>query len=204
VKGGRIQAFQASFESCGVAGVKSNESRLQELAETTFHHLARVTMQNAPHMRYAAILEGLRTEVSGSMATPRQEQLPQEGSDELNWSRFLESLGPAIQRDYVNATTINDHQVEEAEAAAMPHAFATYEQTSPLNYTGDIPDYDAYTAHPQQPESLLSAYDDLGLDFWSQMDSLPICEYCFVIWSICLSNNVHRSLYKYSKCVKSS
>ncbi|KAF3399659.1 hypothetical protein DPV78_006796 [Talaromyces pinophilus] len=172
VKGGRIQAFQASFESYGVTGTKSNESRLQQLAETTFHHLARVTVQNAPHMRYAAILEGLRTEVNSSMLTPPQEQLPQEVSDELNWSRFLESLGPTMQRDYANAT-VDDH-VEDTEATAMSHAFTTYEQTAPLNYPGDIPDYDVYAAQAQQPESLLSAYDDLGLDFWSQMDSLPI------------------------------
>lgn len=202
VKGGRIQAFHASFELYGATGVKSNESRLQELAETTFHHLARVTVQNAPHMRYAAILEGLRTEVSGSTLTPRQEQLPQEGSDELNWSRFLESLGPAIRRDYVDTATVDNHQVEEAEAATMPHAFATYEQTSPLNYPGDIADYDVYAAQPQQPESLLLAYDDLGLDFWSQMDSLPICEYCLIIWSIYLSNKFYHSLYKHSKFVK--
>lgn len=201
VKGSRIQAFNASFESYGVTGTKSSESHLQELAETTFHHLARVTVQNAPHMRYAAILEGLRTEVNGSKLTPRQAQFPQEGSDELNWSRFLESLGPTMQRDY--ADTVGDDHVEHTEAA-MPHEFATYEQASPLNYPGDVPVYDVYAAQAQQPESLVSAYDDLGLDFWSQMDSLPICEYCFIIWSICLSNNVYHSLFEYPKYVKSS
>lgn len=201
VKGGRIQVFNASFEAYGATGTRSNESRLQELAETTFHHLARVTVQNAPHMRYAAILEGLRTEVSGSMSTPHQAQLPQEGPDELNWSRFLESLGPTMQGDYAN-TAADDH-VEDTEAA-MPHAFATYEQTSPLNYPGDIPDYDVYAARAQQPESLLSTYGDLGLDFWLQMDSLPVCEYFFITWSPCLSNNAYRSLFKYSKYLKSS
>lgn len=69
-----------------------------------------------------------------------------------------------MQRDYPNKTD-NDHA--EDTQAVMPHALATCEQTSSLTYPGDIPNYDVYAAQAQQPESLLSGYDDLSLDFWS-------------------------------------
>lgn len=83
----------------------------------------------------------------------------------------------------------------------MPHALATCEQTSSLTYPSDILDYDVYAAPAQQQESLLSGYDELSLDFWLQMGSLPICECYFIAWPMCLSNNVYCSLYKYSNFV---
>lgn len=183
VKGDRIQPFQARAESRRDIAATSYESRLQELAETIFQNLAKVTIQNSPRMRYAAILEGLRTEVIGIMQAPYPEQLPEDVPDEMNWSRFLGSFGPVVHDHYVDNPPIDSHQVAEPQAIIIPHTFATYEQTLPLNDSGDIAEYDPYAAQPQEAQSLLSAYDDLGLDFWSQMDSLPICKFGFVVWT---------------------
>ncbi|OOO04481.1 hypothetical protein OAory_01053280 [Aspergillus oryzae] len=130
-------------------GFGFDESTLYVLAETAQYHLTHATARNAPSWKYGTILQSLRRELErlGAPCDPVATNMPPEHQGE-----------PRIQSRNLNDTdlgaTIPPSQPE-------PH----YHEPFPID-AQTLPLFDTFTLD-----------NDLILDLWSQLDSLPISAY---------------------------
>ncbi|KAB8072473.1 fungal-specific transcription factor domain-containing protein [Aspergillus leporis] len=127
-----------------------DESTLYELAETAQYHLAHATARNSPSWKYRTIMEGLRRELE-RLGVP---------------SRYIPNMCP-VRDDQLEVDDRKLEGVSTSNRAELPPA-----NLEP-RYHGPLP-ADAQT---------LSLFDnftldnDLILDLWPQLDSLPISAY---------------------------
>lgn len=146
-----------------------DESMLYGLSETAQHHLADATIRNAPSWKYSAILQSLR--------------------------RGLQQLGPPTGRSHcLEDTGVKDstHGTSTAQAAdglmnGANHELRNQDSTRVEEILGEITGASNSSLganHSGEPslvdartESLFGNFamdKDLILDFWPQLDSLPV------------------------------
>lgn len=154
-----------------------NEQSLFELAESGQHHLAQASARNAPAWRYSVILEGLRTEASRAVKTPAGRDVEPPISDTVDGvarekPSYLQTVvQPTIPDNNGPASTLNGRGPESSELAMCN---GTAECMGSLANM-DLEMFDVRT------ENLLGGFADgldaeLNLDFWPQLDSLPLCK----------------------------
>ncbi|CEL10719.1 hypothetical protein ASPCAL13833 [Aspergillus calidoustus] len=148
-----------------------DEAKLYRLSETAQYHLADATVRNAPSWKYSAILQGLRRELERlGLRTPL-------GPPPNNRGEPTAREAPPAPIDNTLTPTAHPiyHQVREAEPIpAVPPLGEPSGSALPalgLPRLGDpyFPD--------SRTEYLFDSFatdKDLMLDFWPQLDSLPI------------------------------
>ncbi|KAK1141649.1 hypothetical protein N8T08_008913 [Aspergillus melleus] len=159
----RIVSTPGSTYDCAL-----EESALYRLSETAQEHLAHATARNAPSWKYSAILQGLRRE--------------------------LARLGPSIldldrsrPEQTGNQARVNHHQTDalDVHQSQLDHQQSRLDPVTIGNLTGshaiaNVPPrqnrlVEPFTLDPCT-ESLFDNFaigEDLNLDFWPQLDSLP-------------------------------
>lgn len=135
-----------------------HENVLYELAETTQHHLAQVTVRNAPSWRYSAILQGLRGEVN--------RVLYQDGSQD----RTSGSTQPRHAK--TNRTTTRTPPIDPM-LSPQPSSAAVYEE-HPMNEEMTAPGYNILDPRAESLFGSFAMDGDPSLNFWPQLDCLPI------------------------------
>ncbi|KAL5000030.1 fungal-specific transcription factor domain-containing protein [Aspergillus recurvatus] len=171
VRRGRIPPISGSFNH-ETYSFSLDEPTLYRLSETAQHHLADATSRNAPSWKYSAILQGLRrelerlglrspfaeasraqsepTNVTNMPSAPNDDALPMAASSSYDHIRNPEHMAP-------------DSSLAEPDGSFM--------QFSGIPRSGD-----PYFVDPRT-EYLFDSFatdKDLMLDFWPQLDSLPI------------------------------
>ncbi|KAL4899740.1 hypothetical protein BDW74DRAFT_188913 [Aspergillus multicolor] len=147
-----------------------DEATLYQLSETAQHHLADATSRNSPSWKYSAILQGLRRELERlGLRTPYAEASSAQAEPTTTAnvpSVPIEeaSLMPAIGYSHGhNHETAPDSSLAEQEREFIP-------------FPGMPRSGDPYFLDPRT-EYLFDSFatdKDLMLDFWPQLDSLPI------------------------------
>ena len=152
-----IQMKRGRIPPCAIQDL--HENALYELAETTQHHLAQVTVRNAPSWRYSAILQGLRGEVN--------RVLYQDGSQDRA------SGSTRLKHAKANRTAAARSPPVDPMLSPQPSSTAVYgehlmdeEMTAPGCNILD-----------PRAESIFGSFamdGDPSLNFWPQLDCLPI------------------------------
>ncbi|KAL4867348.1 hypothetical protein BDV12DRAFT_121510 [Aspergillus spectabilis] len=173
VRRGRILPIGNSFgQSSNETHASSlDESTLYRLSETAQYHLADATVRNAPSWKYSAILQGLRRELERlGLQSPFAEashsaQHEPTGARDISLVSANDALIPSTNSNYRQAR--NEEQI-----AADP----SFAEASSIPFSGMQRSDDAYLMDPRT-EYLFDSFatdKDLMLDFWPQLDSLPI------------------------------
>ncbi|KIA75473.1 hypothetical protein HK57_00057 [Aspergillus ustus] len=148
-----------------------DESTLYRLSETAQYHLADATVRNAPSWKYSAILQGLRRELERlGMRTPLvapTNNVRESATREIPPAPVNNTLTPVAHPNYRHVQESEqitaDPPLGEPTGGAVP--FST------ISRLGDTYFPDSRT------EYLFDSFatdKDLMLDFWPQLDSLPI------------------------------
>ncbi|KAL4770387.1 fungal-specific transcription factor domain-containing protein [Aspergillus nidulans var. acristatus] len=171
VRRGRIPQISGSFNH-ETYSFSLDEPTLYRLSETAQHHLADATSRNAPSWKYSAILQGLRrelerlglrspfaevsrahtepTSVSNMATAPNDDELPMTANSRYDHVRNPEHMAP-------------DSSLAEPDGNFM-------------QFSGIPRSNEQYFVDPRS-EYLFDSFatdKDLMLDFWPQLDSLPI------------------------------
>lgn len=136
-----------------------HENVLYELAETTQHYLAQVTVRNAPSWRYSAILQGLRGEVN--------RVLHQDGFQD----KASGSTRPRHAK--VNRTATTHTPPVDPMLSPQPSSAAVYEET-PMDEGMTAPGYNILDPRAESLFGSFAMDSDPSLNFWPQLDCLPI------------------------------
>ncbi|KAL4928816.1 transcription factor domain-containing protein [Aspergillus undulatus] len=174
VRRGRIFPISESFSLSSNEGQLSalDEQTLYHLSETAQYHLADATVRNAPSWKYSAILQGLRRELerlglrspyaeassTQPMPTDARDMPPAPNGD-------VTPMPPSQSYGYVR----NGEQLTAGPSVAEPDG-------SFIAFSGIHRSGDPYYVDPRT-EYLFDSFatdKDLMLDFWPQLDSLPI------------------------------
>jgi hypothetical protein len=151
-----------------------DEATLYRLSETAQYHLADATVRNAPSWKYSAILQGLRRELERlGLRTPL-------GAPPNNPRESTTIEVPPAPTDNTLTPTAHPiyHQVREAEQ--IPAVPPLGEPTSSAVPFSGIPRLGDPYFPDSRTEYLFDSFatdKDLMLDFWPQLDSLPISKY---------------------------
>ncbi|KAL4986143.1 fungal-specific transcription factor domain-containing protein [Aspergillus falconensis] len=171
VQRGRILPISGSFNH-ETHSFSLDEPTLYRLSETAQHHLADATSRNAPSWKYSAILQGLRrelerlglrspfaeasraqtepTNVTNMPSAPNDGALPMDASSNYDHIRNPEHMAPD---------------------SSLAESYGSFIQFSGIPRSGG-----PYFVDPRT-EYLFDSFatdKDLMLDFWPQLDSLPI------------------------------
>ncbi|KAL2797846.1 fungal-specific transcription factor domain-containing protein [Aspergillus keveii] len=148
-----------------------DEATLYRLSETAQYHLADATVRNAPSWKYSAILQGLRRELERlGLRTPigAPPNNPRESATrEVPPALIDNTLTPTAHPIY--------HQGREAEQ--VPAAPPLGEPSGSAMPFSGIPRLGDPYFPDSRTEYLFDSFatdKDLMLDFWPQLDSLPI------------------------------
>ncbi|KAL3466047.1 fungal-specific transcription factor domain-containing protein [Aspergillus heterothallicus] len=146
------------------------ESTLYRLSETAQYHLADATVRNAPSWKYSAILQGLRRELERlgmRMPLVTANNSRESSARELFPPPVDNTLTPTAHPNYPHMRPPNQEPAEPQLGESSRSA---------VSFTG-IPRL-ADTYFPDsRTEYLFDSFatdKDLMLDFWPQLDSLPI------------------------------
>ncbi|KAL2818815.1 fungal-specific transcription factor domain-containing protein [Aspergillus cavernicola] len=174
VQRGRILPISNSFNHTSNESQLSpfDESTLYRLSETAQCHLADATVRNAPSWKYSAILQDLRRELERlGLRTPAAEssdaQREPTSVREVSMGSADNTLTPAASQNY--------RHVRDAERLTAGPSLAE-PNGGTLPFPGMPRPGEAYFADPRT-EYLFDSFatdKDLMLDFWPQLDSLPI------------------------------
>ncbi|KAL4922533.1 fungal-specific transcription factor domain-containing protein [Aspergillus aurantiobrunneus] len=170
VRRGRILPISSSFgHSPDEMPSSLDEQTLYRLSETAQYHLADATVRNAPSWKYSAILRGLRRELERlGLSSPFAEtsRAQTESTDARNVLSDSNNDAPPIPANSSYGHVRNaEHMVDSpiGEPDFIP-------------FSGMPRSNDAYFVDPRT-EYLFDSFatnKDLMLDFWPQLDSLPI------------------------------
>ncbi|KAL3473588.1 fungal-specific transcription factor domain-containing protein [Aspergillus californicus] len=174
VQRGRILPISSSF------GHGPNENQLSPFDESTLYrlseaaqcHLADATVRNAPSWKYSAILQGLRRELERSgLRVPHAEPSTAHPQPSI----FRENPPAPVDDTFTPTASTNHRHVRDADR--MPADPSLADPTgSAVPFSGMPRTGEAYFVDPRT-EYLFDSFatdKDLMLDFWPQLDSLPI------------------------------
>ncbi|KAL2870224.1 transcription factor domain-containing protein [Aspergillus lucknowensis] len=170
VKRGRIAPIRNAFgHTTGNAYL--DESALYRLSETAQYHLADATVRNAPSWRYSAILQGLRRELERlglGMPSVDAHNCPP-------GCTAAREMSPTPADDTLLATHPNYRHIRSTDRIAPDTSLARPDGVAvPFSAAPRLGD--SYFTDPRT-EFLFDSFatdKDLMLDFWPQLDSLPI------------------------------
>ncbi|KAL4804260.1 fungal-specific transcription factor domain-containing protein [Aspergillus unguis] len=166
VRRGRIHPI-TDFNHASNESDDLDEATLYRLSETAQYHLADATVRNAPSWKYSTILRGLRRELERlGLQSPFAE-----ASDTRAEAANIRHMPPAHDDGVRLSDEGLGHEVEQP----VPSAF-TGQDGSFIALSGISRPADAYFVDPRT-EYLFDSFmtdQDLMLDFWPQLDSLPI------------------------------
>lgn len=151
-----------------------DQESLLELAELGQHHLAQATARNAPAWRYSLILEGLQTETNRLMK-PLTEQIDIEQSLPTNIISSRDHP-TAVSEPEPQTTYPENGMVDTSNLDTFGRNTNVLAQPTSFAPNIDIGSYEF------RADNLLDGCTDntnsmLGLDFWPQFDSLPLCKH---------------------------
>ncbi|KAL4946670.1 hypothetical protein BDV06DRAFT_54009 [Aspergillus oleicola] len=173
VRRGRILPISNSFSQSSNTTHSSSldEENLYHLCETAQYHLADATVRNAPSWKYSAILQGLRRELerlglrSPYAETPTAQPM----------STGTTNIPPASHRDAQSLPSNSSYgpvgNTEHIAADSIGGPDGNY-----MSFPGMPRPADPFFVDPRT-EYLFDSFatdKDLMLDFWPQLDSLPI------------------------------
>ncbi|KAL6231502.1 hypothetical protein BDW75DRAFT_42700 [Aspergillus navahoensis] len=171
VRRGRILPISGSFNH-QTYSFSLDEPTLYRLSETAQRHLADATSRNAPSWKYSAILQGLRRELERlGLKSPFAE------TSRAQTEPTSVTNVPSAPNDDVLPTTANssyDH-VRNPEHMTADSSLAEPDGSF-MQFSGIPRSDDSYFVDPRT-EYLFDSFatdKDLMLDFWPQLDSLPI------------------------------
>lgn len=160
---------------------------LLKLAEGGQHHLSKASIRNAPAWNYSIILEGLRIEANRLMSS-RQNGLSmanqiQSGSTSAartNTPSQLHVLSPPAERNgMVFDSSSRTYVTADLGLTSNNAVDGTQVSQSDIDMMG-IPSgpglFDLRTDNMFEGFTDGMGDEDLGLDFWPQLDSLPLCK----------------------------
>ncbi|KAL5342843.1 fungal-specific transcription factor domain-containing protein [Aspergillus crustosus] len=170
VRRGRILPISNNFRLDSTAPHTSSldESTLYHLSETAQHHLADATVRNAPSWKYSAILQGLRRELERLGLQSPLAEAPHRTQPEPTGMGGMASS--SVNGALVSRTNINYRLTRNQEDIVSNPSFAEA-GSIPIQRPGDD-----YLVDPRT-DYLFDSFatdKDLMLDFWPQLDSLPI------------------------------
>lgn len=171
-------------------GVSLDLQALLKLGEIGQHHLAKATSRNAPTWNYSLLLEGLRIEANRLM-TARQvsRTLSNTGSgsgSEVAAQRNISSHrqltiplqgGPGISG--IAAMSFETNATDSPSHAAM---YSVQEQNVNTSFESAMIDPTDMRLSNTRAENMFEEFtscigdEELDLDFWPQLDSLPLCK----------------------------
>ncbi|KAF2101647.1 hypothetical protein NA57DRAFT_33659 [Rhizodiscina lignyota] len=175
VQRGRIPVYLTAGSPDAADTSFAEQTMLYELADTAHNHLAQATVRNSPLWRYSAILQGLRGEIH---------RLLHRGPTSSN-NRNGTVSGAAYTNQFATGGSLNQTDGRLAPELAVG-AYDTPNIRSYDNVNGNqiqqpldpmLSDFNYFDANPAGIFDSLSTGDDLGLDFWTHMDSYPVCTY---------------------------
>lgn len=134
-----------------------HENTLYELAETTQHHLAQVTVRNAPSWRYSVILQGLRGEANRVL---HQDEFQDRGSTQQRHTKM-------------NRTAATRTLPVDPMLSPQPSSAAVYEE-HPMIEEMAAPGYNILDPRAESLFGSFAMDGDPSLNFWPQLDCLPI------------------------------
>lgn len=177
VQRGRISPANLRFihNQDGPFDLHLDQSTLYRLCETAQSHLADATIHNAPAWKYSAILQGLRRELSKSNASASEPNADHSG-DSSNFQ-------VAANNSHALPTGSQEH-FEFASVQTQDAMLPTNIPRSNVQPEGNLSGHDAFAQsffldpHTEVLFDTLGTADDLIPDFWSQLDSLPVGEFC--------------------------
>ncbi|KAL4948871.1 fungal-specific transcription factor domain-containing protein [Aspergillus filifer] len=170
VRRGRIPPVGNNFsQSSDMTSL--DEETLYHLCETAQYHLADATVRNAPSWKYSAILQGLRRELERlGLMSPYAEA----------------STARPISTDTTNMPTASHRDAQHIPInSSYGHAGNT-ERIATDSIVGPDGNYIPFTGMPRPADSFFvdprteylfdsfATDKDMMLDFWPQLDSLPI------------------------------
>lgn len=143
-----------------------DEAMLYCLSETAQYHLADATVRNAPSWKYSAILQGLRRELERLGLRLHSDGSPHapEGSNQIGTEQDGQDPSHPSYREVRGLDTVN---------AENPLAVSS---GTPYQFPGPQRASEQFLVDPRT-ESLFDLFamdKDLMLDFWPQLDTLPI------------------------------
>ncbi|KAK3629975.1 hypothetical protein LTR56_017734 [Elasticomyces elasticus] len=158
-----------------------DDQALFQLAESAQTHLAKATVRNAPAWRYSVILDGLRCEVTGSVARSRAQSpsaTQQHGGPMNGPLPVASSLEP---NQPATSNPAQSHGALSSLDSDMRSLSAYY----PNDYSGtgggtSDGTYTQSNLFDPQAKKLLEGLSnnmgeaEFGIEFWSQFDSLPL------------------------------
>ncbi|GLA58880.1 hypothetical protein AtubIFM54640_009608 [Aspergillus tubingensis] len=176
-----IQVRRNRLPSAGLDFVRSpehtlhaglDEPTLYRLSETAVTHLADATARNAPSWKYSVILQGLRHELARLVSPMDTGDAQATEPNELSY--------PVSER----SPRLTEHRAEmgrreqQAEGTAV-RDYDTDPNVLPTIFSGLDPAIDPGLLDPRT-QSLLDTFimgENVVLDFWPQLESLPICKH---------------------------
>ncbi|CBF85351.1 hypothetical protein AN1678.2 [Aspergillus nidulans FGSC A4] len=171
VRRGRIPQISGSF-IYEAYSFSLDEPTLYRLSETAQHHLADATSRNSPSWKYSAILQGLRRELERLGLRPPFAEASREHTEPTSVSNMA-----AVPNDDELPMTENSRygHIRDPEHMAPDSSLAepdgNYMQIPGIHRSNE-----QYFVDPRT-EYLFDSFatdKDLMLDFWPQLDSLPI------------------------------
>ena len=161
-----------------------DDRSLLQLAESAQEHLANATVRNAPAWRYSVLLDGLRCEVTGAVATS-----PSHGP--MAPYHTTETHTPTIAG--VGTTSgLRRQSGQSLETSTIPsHIRIMSDANHPSTYDGmsySAPNQvdtgqmysNAGLLEPMWGTPNSTGEMDLNFEFWPHFDSLPLCKFCLL------------------------
>ncbi|KAL4898544.1 fungal-specific transcription factor domain-containing protein [Aspergillus ambiguus] len=165
VQRGRIVSVGHNYPSTNSES-PLDEAMLYRLSETAQYHLADATIRNAPSWKYSAILQGLRRELERLGLEDHSGGAPHAQAD---------SNGVGLDQERQAPSHPGYRGLRDLEAVGAENPLT--EPTGPsYHFVGTPRPNESYLADPRT-ESLFDLFamdKDLMLDFWPQLDTLPI------------------------------
>lgn len=171
VRRGRIPQISGSFIH-ETYSFSLDEPTLYRLSETAQHHLADATSRNAPSWKYSAILQGLRRELERLGLRSPFAEVSREHTEPTSVSNM--AAAPNDDELPLTENSRYDH-VRNSEHMAPDSSLAEPDGNY-MQFPGIHRSNEQYFVDPRT-EYLFDSFatdKDLMLDFWPQLDSLPI------------------------------
>jgi len=171
----------------GAGTTQSDSQSLLEMARTGQQSLAHVTDRNAPAWKYTLILEGLHGEAFRLMRPDRMFA----SSTIKHMSELLPgSVGPGPSSGILQSPTsgAGNHTLQKGSGTQIGDSSQDSVNASSDVTAGDFdrpsetdlseaPLFDASSEELFRELMSASASNDVGSDFWTQLDSFPICQW---------------------------
>ncbi|KAL4974844.1 fungal-specific transcription factor domain-containing protein [Aspergillus desertorum] len=172
VRRGRIPPISGSFNH-ETYSFSLDESTLYRLSETAQRHLADAASRNALSWKYSAILQGLRRELERLGLGSPFAQASHEQTEPTN----IANMPSAPNDDALPMTASSGYdQVRNPERMASDSGLAEPDGSNFMQFSGMPRSGDSFFVDPRTEYLFdsLATDKDLTLDFWPQLDSLPI------------------------------